>query len=71
MNEYEGECGAEVKRPKKVWGITDVHSSPVAVGGEKPVVADDIFTHFLAASAAAISVLMSCPQRFFTTCFPG
>lgn len=63
-NEYEAEYRAEVKRPKKVWGIPEVHSPPV-VGGEKPVKADDIFTHLLAAFAAAISILISSPQRCF------
>lgn len=43
-NEYKEYCEAEVKRPKKVWGITEVYSPSIA-SGEKPVKADDIYTH--------------------------
>ena len=59
------ESGAEEKRPKKVRGITEVHSPEVA-GREKPVKADDIFTHLLAAFAAATSILISSPQMYFS-----
>lgn len=53
-----------MKRPKRVWGITGVHSPPV-VGGEKPVKDDDIFLHLLAAFAAATSILICSPYTVF------
>lgn len=59
-----------MQRPQKVWGISGVHSPPVA-GGEKPVKAVGIFTHSLAAVAAAISILIASPQRFFSRWFAG
>lgn len=63
-HEYEGEHGGDVRRYEKVWSITEVPSPPVT-GGEKPVKADDIFTHLLAAFEATIIILISSPQRFF------
>jgi len=59
-----------VKRSKKVWGITEVHSLPVP-RREKLVKADDIFTHLLAAFAAATRLFISSPQRIFSTWFAG
>lgn len=64
-HEYEGECGGKVKRDEKVWSITEVPSPPVT-GGEKPVKADDIFTHLITAFEATVIILISSPQRFFS-----
>lgn len=38
------QCGVSMKRSRKIWGITKAHSPSVG-GVQKPVKADNIFTH--------------------------